>query len=77
MEKFFLEPDVGLLLATDSLCDCVSETMMGEILSVREVVSQEQMDRHLRELCREGERKGGVGMGAVFIRTVEGPAWGS
>lgn len=70
MERAFLEPDVGLLLATDSFCEKVSETMMGESLAVEEVAAQEQMDRHLRELCREGERKGGTGMGAVFVRTV-------
>ena len=43
--------------------------MIKDGLAVREVVTEEQMDRHMRELGKEGERLGGVDMGAVLLRT--------
>lgn len=69
VEEGVLEPDVGLLLAVgrEGLPDV--ERMVREGLSVREVLTEEQMERHLRELLAESARRGESDMAAVFLRS--------
>lgn len=71
MEQGVLQQDVGLLLAAEPFFTWVTEKMLAEGLFVGEAVTEEQMEKHLRELAREGERKGGLGSGAVFIRATD------
>lgn len=70
MEQGSLQPNIGLLIATEPFYEHVSETMIKEGLCVGEVTTEGQMDRHLGELAREGARKGSVGIGAVYLRTL-------
>lgn len=72
IQRGILQPDIGLLFAVGSFCGHVTEQMIREGLSVREVVTEEQMGKHLNELGKEAQRQGGKDMAAVFVRTVEG-----
>lgn len=69
MEQGILQPDIAVLFSMESFYQYVTEEMIRDGLAVREVVTEEQMDRHMRELGKEGERLGGVDMGAVLLRT--------
>lgn len=69
VEEGILEPDVGLLLAVGKEGFLIEERMMGEGLFVREVLTEEQMERHLRELAEEAVRRGESDMAAVFLRS--------
>ena len=74
-EEFFvqrgaLQPDFGLLFAVGSFWEYVTEEMIKEGLFVQEVVTEEQMRKHLNELGKEACRRGGKDMAAVFVRTV-------
>lgn len=64
-----VEPDVGLLLATEGFCRHVTEGMIKEGLFVREIVTEEQLEKRLAELGKEGETRGGSGIGAVALQT--------
>lgn len=66
-----LQPDIGLLLATGSFYEYVTEPMIKEGLFVREISTEKQMERHLTELGREGERQGGLNLGAILLRSVQ------
>lgn len=72
-ELFFqrgaLQPDIGLLFTVGPFWEYVTERMIKEGLSVREVVTEEQMRKHLNELGEEAQRQGGKNMAAVFVRT--------
>ena len=72
MEQGILQQDVGLLFATESFFDWVTDKILAEGLFVGETPTEEQMERHLKELAGEGERKGSLGVGAIFVRTVGG-----
>lgn len=72
MERGVLQPDVGLLFATDSFWKCIAEQTVKEGLFVREVAEEEQMQRHLNELGEEAVRLGGRNVAAVFVRTNRG-----
>lgn len=65
-----LQPDVGLLFATESFSEHISEAMIKEGLGVGEAAAEEQMGRRLKELVEEGARRGSHGIGAVYLRTV-------
>ncbi len=69
MEQGILQPDIAVLFSMESFYQYVTEEMIRDGLAVREVVTEEQMYRHIRELGKEGERLGGVDMGAVLLRT--------
>lgn len=69
LRQGILQQDIGLLIATHSLCDCVTEQEIRECLYVEDVLTKEQADRHLRELGREGERQGGRDQAAVLLLT--------
>jgi len=69
MERGILQPGLCLLSASEGFFDHVTERMIGEGLSVSEFETEKQMDRHLKELAGEGERRGGSNMGAVLMRT--------
>lgn len=69
-QRGILQPDIGLLFAVDSFWEHVSEGMIKEGLFVRELVTEEQMRRHLNELGEEAQRRGGKDMAAIFVRTV-------
>lgn len=47
-----IEPGAGLLLATDGFLQNAGEERIGEVLRLSEIRTQEQADRHLRELLR-------------------------
>lgn len=64
-----LQPDIGLLFAVGSFWEYVTEQMMKEGLAVWDVVTEEQMGRHLNELGEEAQRQGGKDMAAIFVRT--------
>ena len=68
MEWGQLQPGTGLLLGTKDFCRELPETVLKEALWVRETERQEQVERHLRELGREAERRGGGNLGAVLVR---------
>lgn len=71
-QRGVLQPDVGLLFAAESFWNHVTEQMIKETLSVREVITEEQIGKHLGELGQEAQRQGGKNMAAVFVRTVQG-----
>ncbi len=68
-QRGILQPDIGLLFAVGSFWEHVTEQMIREGLFVREVVTEEQMRKHLNELGEEAQRQGGKDMAAVFVRT--------
>lgn len=69
VERAILQPDIGLLFGVESFWEHVTERMIREGLSVRELVTEEQMKKHLNELGEEAQRRGGRDMAAVFFRT--------
>lgn len=69
IEQGVLQPDIVMLFSMDDFCRYVTDKMIEDGLAVREVVTEEQMDRHIKELGKEGERLGGMDMGAVLLRT--------
>lgn len=64
-----LQPDIGLLLATETFCRCTAEQDLKDCLHVEEVPDQDRADRHLQELGTCGEARGGRHMAAVLLRT--------
>ena len=68
MEWGQLQPGTGLLLGTKDFCRELPETVLKEALWVRETERQEQVERHMGELGREAERRGGRNLGAVLVR---------
>lgn len=64
-----LQPDVGLLLATETFCRCATGQELKDCLHVEEVSDQDRANRHLWELGSRGEAQGGCHMGAVLLRT--------
>ncbi len=69
VERGILQPNVGILLSMNSFYDYITEKMVANGLDIREVVSEEQMYRHLQELGREAERLGGKEIGLILLRT--------
>lgn len=69
-QRGILQPDIGLLFAVGSFCEYVTEKMIKEGLFVREVMTEEQVRKHLNELGEEAQRQGGKDMAAVFVRTI-------
>lgn len=70
VQRGILQPDIGLLLTADTFWEHVTEQMAKEGLFVGEVVTEGQMDRHLKELGEEARRRGGRDLAAIFVRTV-------
>lgn len=64
-----LQPDIGLLMGTESFFGCADEQELKDCLGVEEVPDEDRAQRHLRELGTLGEVRGGCGMGAVLLRT--------
>lgn len=71
VEMGSLQPDIGLIFATTSFWERITEQMIKEALFVREVVTEEQMQKHLNELGEEAQRREGRDMAALFIRTAQ------
>lgn len=71
-QRGILQPDIGLLFAVAPFWEHITEQMIKEGLSVWEVMTEEQMRKHLNELGEEAQRQGGKDMAAVFVRTAEG-----
>lgn len=69
IEQGVMQPDIVMLFSMDVFCRYVTDKMIEDGLAVGEVVTEEQMSRHIRELGKEGERFGGTNMGAVLLRT--------
>jgi len=65
----WLEPGVGILLATESFCECLTEQQLCECLSARELSDGKRMQKRLKELGEEGVRQGAKHQGAVLIAT--------
>lgn len=65
-----LQTDIGLLLATDTFCVNVDRQELKDCLYVKEVQIEERARRHLQELGRCGEERGGRHMGAILIQTM-------
>lgn len=68
-ERGTLQTDLGLLFAVEPFYEGLTEQMIREVLSVREVWSEGRLDRHLRELGEEAARQGKRNMAALCIRT--------
>ena len=66
-----LQRGIGLLFATESFCSRVTDSELRECLHVETVRTQEQADRHLRELGLRAREQGGSHMGAVLLLTEE------
>lgn len=62
-----LQQDVGLLFATDTFYDQLTEQEIRECLYVDELCGEDQMQRRLRELGRRGEALGGRDMAAGML----------
>ncbi|MDE7352588.1 MAG: hypothetical protein K2O06_06005 [Acetatifactor sp.] len=62
-----MESNVGILLASQDFESSLSPRLLQEILNVNEAFTQEQADRRLKELAREGERRGGRNMAAMVL----------
>lgn len=62
-----MERNVGIMLASGTFASCIPQRLLQEALNVNETFTQEQADRRLRELAREGERRGGRNMAAVVL----------
>lgn len=71
-QRGILQQDIGLLFAVGSFWEHITEQMIKEGLFVQEIVTEEQMRKHLRELGAEAQRRGGKDMAAVFVRTIQG-----
>ena len=69
LRQGILQRDVGLLLATESFCGHMAEQELRECLHVETVLSEEQAERHLRELAGRGERQNGRNMSAALLLT--------
>lgn len=72
IETGILQPDIGLLFAASSFWEHITERTVKEVLAVREVRTEEQMQKHLNELGKEAARLGGRNVAAVFLRTEQG-----
>lgn len=70
MERGNMQPELGLLFATESFCETLTEQALREVLSVKETDREERLERRLRELGEEAARRGGRDLAAVFVRTV-------
>lgn len=70
MEQGMLQPGIGLLFASEPFYEHISDEMIKECLCAEETATEERMGRRLRELAREGGRKGSEGIGAVYLRTI-------
>ncbi len=64
-----LQEDVGLLIASQSMVDCIGQEKIGECLDVTQMSGKAQTDRHLRELGRLAQNLGGRHMTAVFLQS--------
>ncbi len=63
-----LEPGAGILLATDSFLENVTERELGEVLRPPEIKTEVQAEKRLRELAgKMGDGAGGGASGAVFL----------
>ena len=62
-----MESNVGILLTSQDFGNCLSPQLLQQVLNVNEAFTQEQADKRLKELAREGERAGGRNMAAVVL----------
>lgn len=62
-----MESNVGILLTSQDFGNCLSPRLLQQVLNVNEAFTQEQADKRLKELAREGERAGGRNMAAVVL----------
>lgn len=67
LRQGILQRDVGILLAAGSFCGHMTEQELRECLHVETVLSEEQAERHLRELAWRGEMQGGRNMTAALL----------
>lgn len=67
-----MQPCIGLLLATESFYRFLPESMVKEGLNTEEITRERQLEKRLKELVEEGERRGGRGIGAIMICTKQG-----
>lgn len=67
LRQGILQQDVGILLAAESFCGHMTEQELKECLHVETVLSEEQAERHLRELAERGERQAGRNMAAALL----------
>ncbi len=61
-----IQQNVGILIATEDFFCAGNQKTIAECLSVWEISSQEQADKHLHELCTAAEQKGGMNIGAIL-----------
>lgn len=69
MEQGILQRDIGVLFTMESFFQYITDEMIRNGLAVSEVSTEEQMDRHLKELGRESERLGRIETGIILLRT--------
>lgn len=62
-----IQKGVGILLTTDVFDENISCDMVQECLNVRELRTQEQVDKHLRELGSVAKKNEKNSLGAVLI----------
>lgn len=65
-----LQADIGLLLATNTFCANLDRQGLKDCLYVKEVQTEDRARRHLQELGRHSEDRGGRHMGAILIQTM-------
>lgn len=65
-----LQPDIGLLLATDTFCNNTDRQELRDCLYVKDIQTEDRARRHLLELGRHIEARGGCHMGAILIQTM-------
>lgn len=70
VEAGILQPGIGLLLATESFYGHIPDAVIKEGLYAGGGDTEDGMRRRLKELAEEGARRGAVGIGAVYLRTV-------
>lgn len=67
VEYGVLQGEVGLLFATESFCELVSERKLREGMGIAGMQTESQVEKHLEELGAEGERLGGNGLAAIAV----------
>lgn len=71
LERGSMQPGLGLLLATETFCERLTEQALRDVMSVKDTDREERLERRLRELGEESARRGGKDLAAVFIRTMK------
>lgn len=67
LQEGWVQPGIGVLLTTKSFENHVTASRIEECLNIREIRTEERMERRLRELGQFGEARGAEDIGAVLL----------